>query len=154
MHYVAHGTLDVPEFANAAYEAAKSYLTHDPVERRLFHRLEDAPARHYRLAINHRNDDHFDPNTDTIAWDPYSALRTTNGSRQSPALGLGHEVDHAVESPRAEARLTARADANYDNREERRVILGSETHAAHTLHEGTRHDHTGSAYRVASPTAR
>ena len=32
--------------------------------------------------------------------------------------------------------------------------LGSEHHAAHTLHEAIRYDHSGRCYKVDSPTAR
>lgn len=152
---IHHGTLDVPAPADTAYERAKAYLSHDRIERGLFRKLEHArDGRHYRLTINDRNDDHFDPNDDTIAWDPHSALRTTHGGRQSPALGLGHEVDHAVERPAIADRLRDRFDRRYDTAEERRVILGSEAHAARTLGESTRHDHGGSTYRVASPVLR
>jgi hypothetical protein len=149
--YVRHGSLSVPRGADRDYRAAKAYLSRDTVERALFDRLEYAHGRHYRLSVNHRNDDHFDPASDTIAWDPHSALRTTSGGRQSPALGLGHEVDHAVESRAREAALAARTSKAYDTVEERRVITGSERHAAQTLGEGPRHDHRGSCYRVASP---
>jgi hypothetical protein len=133
------------------YDESKRYLSRDPGERALFSRLEHAPGRQYRLTLNRRNDDHFDPRTDTIAWDPYSALRTTGGGRQSPALGLGHEVAHAVESRTTEDRLSHRRVAHYDNAEERRVIRGSECHAARTLGESTRNDHDGTCYRVSSP---
>ena len=64
-------------------------------------------------------------------------------ARQSPALGLAHELDHAVANPRTFDRLVARDDAAYDNAEERRVITGLERHVARTLHEGVRHDHRG-----------
>ncbi len=151
---VTFGSLRVPATAVAQYREAKHYLSRDPLERRLFHQLEHARGRTFTLATNHRNDDHFDPNSDTIAWDPYSALRTTRGGHQSPALGLGHEVDHAVEDPKVEDGLQGRADARYDDAEERRVVLGSETHAARTLGESARHDHAGSTYRVPSPIDR
>jgi hypothetical protein len=150
-----HGTLTLPRSADVLYERAKHYLSQDPQESRLFRRLEHASGgRHYQLTVNHRNDDHFDPNDDTIAWDPYSALRTTRGGRQSPALGLGHEVDHAVEAPSREDRFRAIPNARYDDAEERRVITGSERHAARTLGESVRYDHAGSTYRVASPVLR
>jgi hypothetical protein len=153
--FTHHGTLAVPSADDALYRQAKAYLSRDPVEAKLFNKLEHArDGRTYHLTINHRNDDHFDPNDDEIAWDPYSALRTTKGGRQSPALGLGHEVDHAVEDPPAEERLRDTPDAHYDNAEERRVITGSETHAARTLGESVRHDHSGTTYRVTSPIAR
>src|SRR5215469_4306921 len=127
--YIHHGTLDVPRNAEPQYEAAKAYLSRDSVERGLFNQLEHAGGgRHYTLKINQQNDDYFDPSTSTIGWDPYSALRTTSGGRQSPALGLGHEVDHAVEPSNVGARLSQEYDPTFDNAEERRVILGSETH--------------------------
>ena len=149
--YVCHGTLSVPRGADRDYREAKAYLCRDPLQRALFARLEQAHGREYRLAIDDRNDDHFDPDTDTIAWDPHSALRTTGGGHQSPALGLGHEVDHAVESRARENRLAARPSRAYDTAEERRVITGSERHAARTLGESVRHDHAGACYRVGSP---
>jgi len=150
---VHHGSLSVAGRANRDYAAAKAYLSRDAVERRLFARLEHAHGRHFRLTINDRNDDSFDPSSDTIAWDPHSALRTTRGGRQSPALGLGHEIDHAVEAPRREATLASRWSRAYDTNEERRVITGSERHAARTLGESVRYDHAGRCYRVASPVA-
>jgi hypothetical protein len=151
--YVQHGSLAVPRNAELAYESAKRYLSHDAGERALFRRLEHS-ARHFRLTINHRNDDSFDSSANTIAWDPYSALRTSDGGRQSPALGLAHEVDHAVESPARNARLSRLHVRGYDNAEERRVIAHSETHVARSLGEDIRHDHRGTTYRVASPTMR
>jgi hypothetical protein len=151
---VRHGSLLVPRSAERAYETAKAYLSRDNVERSLFYRLEHAYGRHYRLAPNSRNDDYFDPSTDTIGWDPHSALRTTEGGRQSPALGLGHEVDHAVESPSRERRLSERPSRRFDSIEERRVVEGSERHAALRLGEAVRHDHAGRCYRVASPIRR
>jgi hypothetical protein len=151
--YVRHGSLEVPRSAERAYESAKHYLCRDTIERSLFQRLEHSP-RHFRLTVNHRNDDSFDSSDNAIAWDPYSALRTTAGGRQSPALGLGHEIDHAVESPARNARLSRLHVRDYDDAEERRVITHSEAHAARTLGEDIRYDHRGTTYRVASPTWR
>lgn len=145
--------ISVPAGARPDYNLARAYLTRDSVERRLFERL-NASTRHFHLTINHRNDDHFDPNSNTIAWDPYSALRTTQGGMQSPALGLGHEIAHAVEAPSREDALTAHRLPVYDNAEERRVIRGSEAHAARALGEAVRFDHRGSTYRVATPVSR
>ena len=151
---VRHGSLLVPRSAERTYEEAKTYLSRDSVERRLFHRLEHARDRSYRLRENATNGDYFDPATDTIGWDPHSALRTTQGGKQSPALGLGHEIDHAVESRSSQRRLSERPSRQYDTIEERRVITGSERHAARTLGEAARRDHAGRCYRVASPIDR
>lgn len=145
--------ISIPADARSDYRLARAYLSRDRVERQLFERL-DTSLRHFHLAINNRDDDHFDPNTNTIAWDPYSALRTTEGGTQTPALGLGHEVAHAVEAPSREDTLTAHRLPRYDNAEERRVIRGSERHAAITLGEAVRYDHRGTTYRVATPVSR
>lgn len=151
--WIRRGSLLLPRSADADYRAAKAYLSHVAIESRLFARLEHARGREFRLTVNHRNADSFDPSTNTIAWDPYSALRTSGGGRQSPALGLGHEVDHAVETPAREAALAARASRAYDTAEERRVIIGSERHAARSLGESPRSDHRGTCYRVDSPVS-
>ncbi len=143
----------IPSRARSDFELARAYLIRDGGERSLLRRLESS-ARTFHLTIDRHGDDHFDPATDTIAWDPYSALRTTRGGRQSPALGLAHEIAHAVESPRREAELSSRLRARYDNDEEARVIRGSERHAARVLGEGIRFDHRGSLYRVSTPVSR
>lgn len=145
--------ISIPAAARSDYALARTYLSRDPSERRLFERL-DCSSRHFHLRVDHCDDDHFDPNTNTIAWDPYSALRTSRGGTQSPALGLGHEIAHAVEAPSRESALQARSLPRYDNAEERRVIRGSERHAAHLLGEGVRFDHRGTTYRVPTPVSR
>ena len=150
--FVHYGSLAVAASAQNDFNAAVKYLSRDPVERALFDRLEHG-HEHVTLTTNHRDADDFDPQTRTIHWDPHSALRTAGGGRQSPALGLGHEADHAVhDGPREWARSQT-FDPRYDTAEERRVITGSERHAAHTLGEGARSDHGGATYRVNSPTA-
>jgi hypothetical protein len=136
----------------ADFDRAVGYLSRDPVERSLFRRLE-RDATPFHLTTNRRNDDSYDPNARTIHWDPHSALRTSGGGRQSPALGLGHEVDHAVWDAAHGNALAERPDRRFDTAEERRVITGSERHAARTLGEAVRHDHRGSCYRVDAPTA-
>jgi hypothetical protein len=146
------GSLSFPASARKNVEAAFAYLSHDSVERGLIDRLIHSGVLR-RIVINHNNNDSYDPNTHAIHWDPHSALLTTTGGAQTPALGLGHEIDHAVENAWKEERLASVPDLAYDNLEEKRVILGSEHHAARTLHEALRYDHDGSVYRVPSPTS-
>jgi hypothetical protein len=147
------GSLEVPATAEHDFELASHYLAEDSVMRGVFAKAEHA-RRIVHLAINDCDDDSFDPRTRTVNWDPHSALRTTEGGRQSPALGLGHELDHATAIARLRERGAASFDPNYDNAEERRVITGSEKHAATTLGEAIRHDHSGTSYYVASPIQR
>jgi hypothetical protein len=149
---VHYGSLDVAASARRDFDRAVAYLSQDPVERALFARLEHG-AQHVTLTTNRHDADYYDPNTHAIHWDPHSAMATANGGRQSPALGLGHEVDHAVHDGPREWQRSQTFDPRYDTAEERRVITGSERHAAHTLGEGTRTDHGGATYRVDSPVA-
>jgi hypothetical protein len=150
--FIHYGSLDVAASARRDFDRAVGYLRRDPVERALIDKLEHGSER-ITLTANGHDLDYFDPNTRAIHWDPHSALRTGDGGRQSPALGLGHEIDHAVhDGPREWARA-ATHDRQYDTAEERRVITGSERHAARTLGEGVRYDHSGATYRVASPVA-
>ena len=150
---VRHGSLSVPAKGERDFEVAASYLAGDSTMRAILERAERA-APHLHLKINHHDDDSYEPSTHTVNWDPHSALRTTDGGRQSPALGLGHELDHATVAPRVADAGADAYDPKYDNREERRVIVGSERHAATTLGEDVRHDHGGSTYRVGSPIER
>ncbi len=149
---VHFGALSVPARAVPDFDRAVAYLSRDAVERELFRRLEGG-HRAVRLVTNARDDDSYDPHAHTIHWDPHSALRTTGGATQTPALGLGHEVDHAVHDAATCGTYDDRRDPQYDTVEERRVITGSERHAARTLGEGVRHDHAGTSYRVPSPVA-
>lgn len=150
--FVHYGSLAVAASARADFDRAVAYLRRDPVERSLIDRLEHG-AQRVTLTANRHDRDDYDPNTREIHWDPHSALRTRDGGAQSPALGLGHEIDHAVHDGPREWLRSGTFDPHFDNAEERRVIRGSERHAAYTLGEAVRHDHGGSTYRVDSPVA-
>jgi hypothetical protein len=150
---VHFGTLDMPAAARPAFELAARYLSADTRMRSIIERAEHAD-RPLHLRLDTTGDDSFDASSDTIYWDPDSALRTTGGGRQSPALGLGHELDHATVAAAVRARGVAQFDPRYDNAEERRVIRGSEAHAARTLGEAVRYDHDGTLYCVGSPIMR
>ncbi|GAC1303187.1 MAG: hypothetical protein NVS2B3_09100 [Vulcanimicrobiaceae bacterium] len=151
--FVHHGSVSVERSLDKAFVAAERYLRGDSIMARTFDDLERGPNP-IVVRGNRRDDDHFEPTTRTVAWDPYSALRTTDGGWQSPALGLGHELVHADADPASRARLSQIRSPRYDNAEERRVIRGAETHAARTLGESIRHDHAGATFRVTSPTSR
>lgn len=149
------------------YARATAYLSSNPGEAAIINHLNAVQTVYTLQPINEddptsaRYDaqgDRFDPNTNTIYWDPRSALATAanngtegggalDGGTQTPALGLGHELDHA-NGPAAHG-----ADPNYGNNEEKRVITGSETNAAGTLGEGTRTNHGGASYQSVSPTS-
>lgn len=149
---VHFGSLDCAPRAAGLYRQARDYLCRDACERSIFRTLQTQTQR-VHLRLNRHNDDSYDAQRHVLHWDPYSALRTSAGGRQSPALGLGHEADHAVEPRGALLRGWNHPLKRYDDAEERRVIRGSEAHAAHTLGEAQRFDHAGHCYRVPSPTA-
>ncbi len=150
---VRHGSLTVPAKAERDFELAADYLSGDSAMRAILDKAEHA-AQRLHLRLNRHDDDSYDPEGRIVNWDPHSALHLDGGGRQSPALGLGHELDHATVAPRIADAGGGVYDPKYDNREERRVIAGSETHAAATLGEDVRHDHGGWTYRVDSPIAR
>jgi RHS repeat-associated protein len=142
------------------FAAALKYASKDPGVRGIVNTLQQSDTV-YAVTIVHNGDDAFDPNTNTVIWDPRSALATEdndgklNGGTQSPALGLAHELDHAVGKDQG---TTAHGDdPQYGGRngaEERRVITGSETAAAGTLHEATRTNHGGVPFESRSTTSR
>jgi hypothetical protein len=102
------------------------------------------------------------PTGASFEWNPNLARLNNNGTKNSPAMIFGHELDHAVRwiNDPAGYRRDTKPDAfgsyhQYGNFEERRVIKGSETHAAITLRqfgEGIRNDGAGRPFRVESPT--
>jgi hypothetical protein len=77
---------------------------------------------------------------------------TTNGGRQTPALGLGHECDHAWGDDTGQ--LGRGPDPQYDSAEERRVIAGRERRFALRFGVSPGFDHLGTPYWVAGPTDR
>jgi len=149
---VHYGSLVIPLSAQRHVDTAFAYLARDPAARSIVERAERSRTPH-RIRIDHHGRDAYLPSSRTIVWDPHSAMRVGNG-RQSPALGLAHELDHALIEPRRFDRLVDRAEPRYDNAEERRVITGLERHAARTLHEGLRTDHRGTLYKVATAVSR
>ena len=89
-----------------------------------------------------------------VLWESRKGIILSNGKRQSPAVRLEHEFDHAIDDWKSaknhrEKRMTY--DKQYGNKEERRVIEGSETRTARKLHQGIRKDHHGSTYPVKDP---
>ncbi len=90
----------------------------------------------------------------TIFWESRKGIILSNGNKQSPAIRLEHEFDHALDDLANHKDHEKRKDTPaglYDNEEERRVIEGSETETARTLHQGVRHDHYGTTYKVNDP---
>jgi RHS repeat-associated protein len=132
------------------FDKAVEYLKQDEGMSEVYHLLKNSPEI-YTVEMNNSDDDSYHPGTKTIKWDPMSALRTTGGGAQSPALGLGHEMAHAAA---AEPVQVIMPGSGYGDSEEYRVIKYFETPAAKNLNEGVRTDHGGSTYRVKDPLDR
>lgn len=151
--YAYFGSVRVQRGIADAFVRAERYLSRDAEAVGILYRLERG-ATVVTVRATGDGNDRFDANTGGIEWDPHSALRTAAGGRQSPALGLLHEEDHAYARETAPVRTDrelATSDGVYDNEEEERVIRGVERRAALRLHEGVRHDHRGTLYDVKDP---
>lgn len=140
---------------NADVASAKKYLSGSKEMREVISAFESG---NFHIKIIHDGQDRYDPNSRTVYWDPHSALKTTGGGKQSPALGLGHEMAHATGS--SHDHLVGTLDSKFDNKEERRVILNYENRAAKELGESMRqnhdafHDANHGLYTVKCPTCR
>ena len=106
----------------------------------------------------------YNPNTSTISWNPSLGFEGEKGVVISPTTILNHELDHAVEDkthPKEYDKNTDKKkgkDAQYDNKEERRVITGTEQKTALALGEiqpgqVTRRSHKADWYPTAGPTS-
>lgn len=92
----------------------------------------------------------------TVYWESRQAYKNSDGGLQSPATALEHEMDHAVneqKNPSEHNNQKNTYDSQYDNKEEKRVITGSEFKTATANGESIRKDHKGKAYPSASSTS-
>jgi hypothetical protein len=102
----------------------------------------------------------------TITWDPRTGTTTTdaegNKHKLSPSNLLNHEADHANQydkNPEQYQKDRNTKDDDYQNKEEKRVITGSEQDTAHKLGEVpagqvTRNSHDGGTlYPTTGPTS-
>ena len=90
----------------------------------------------------------------TIFWESRKGLLLTNGKKRSPAVRLEHEFDHAMDDLKNHKDHEDRKevkDSQYENREERRVIIGNEAKTAKKLHQGIRTNHGGKTFPVKDP---
>ena len=107
--------------------------------------------------INSEGPNNFIPKNNTIYWLPKYGIITDNLYFLSPMENLQHEADHGAKynsDPTTMLKDGEVSDPAFGNREERRVILGSETETAQKLgklKEGeiTRSSHTGVYIKVA-----
>jgi RHS repeat-associated protein len=103
----------------------------------------------------------YNANQRTISWDSKMGIITTEKVLLSPTTVLNHEIDHALqhdENPGKYVQDVKTEDAQYGNKEEKRVIEGSEQKTARKLGETqtgqvTRKDHKGVLYETTEPTS-
>jgi hypothetical protein len=123
------------------------------------------PGKTYIIEIGYwpSGDDPKDvywPSSQTIRWDPHAALSWYQGEdelRNSPAVNLLHELAHASFHrlhPSEFATACNTPDPEYDDVEERRVIVGIVNPAAAKLGEDPRPGHGGTFKRVPGPILR
>jgi hypothetical protein len=102
----------------------------------------------------------YDPKTKTISWNPTVGVAAENGDMSATAV-LNHEIDHAVQhdkNPKQFKKDSDTPDKQYSDKEEKRVIKGSEQKTAQALGEmpkgiPTRTNHKGQAYPTIGPTS-
>lgn len=102
----------------------------------------------------------FSKTKKTIYWDPNMGVLTSSDKKMSPAAVLNHEADHTLQylkNPDKFAQDSKTLDPDYSDKEEMRVITGSEQKTALALGEisageVTRTDHIGIPYITKSPT--
>ena len=102
----------------------------------------------------------FSKTKKTIFWDPNMGVLTNSDKKMSPAAVLNHEADHTLQylkNPDKFAQDSKTLDPDYNDKEEMRVITGSEQKTALALGEisageVTRTDHIGIPYITKSPT--
>lgn len=97
----------------------------------------------------------YNPNTNEVTWADQGGVEvvdSTNGESGviSPALGLGHEFEHAMNDIYGDDIGTDlnTYDSQYGNQEERNVIEEYERPAAGRLGEPQRGDHSGTPVKV------
>jgi hypothetical protein len=155
--YAHFGTLAVDRAHLPEFEQAQRYLAKNREAVSALYALTNAKNTHTVEFISDGND-RYNHNTNTLYWDPKSAMTNTDGSTQSAALGLLHEEDHLIEHQRDPkeyfAGIRDTSPAAYNNREEQRVIEGVENRAATILGEGIRHDHKGAPFNAIDPISR
>ena len=128
------------------------------------HRKETLYVADARVYVNGKNGFDNSGRQPTVYWNPDNGIKTTGGGSQSPATILNHEIDHGNDyltcpkdhNERSDAGTTSPGpgyDSQYDTKEERRVITGSEADTAESNGESTRNDHKGTPYRTVSPTS-
>ncbi|MEG2599947.1 MAG: M91 family zinc metallopeptidase, partial [Muribaculaceae bacterium] len=121
----------------------------------------EASEKVYYINESTNMESKYNSGTKTIDWSPNTAIRTDNLYELSPAEILNHEIDHALQNdqnPEQQTKDSETKDPNYRNKEEKRVVEGSEKQTAIKLNklkdgEVTRNNLFGNPYKTKGPTS-
>ena len=122
------------------YNTMKAMGTGEPL-------IEGVTSKKIGLYVGEGSRNHYDPEQNTVWWDYKYATLTTDGGKRSAAISLVHEFDHGVDYNKHPTEHLFNTDPKtgydpqYDNKEERRVITGSEKKTAEALGQATRTNH-------------
>ena len=141
------------------FRIAVEYMNKHKISGMLY-QLEKSPQTYYIAEGEHIDGSYYSRATRTITWSSLTGLQTSNGYKMSPVEILNHEIDHALQhdkNPNQQTKDINTNDSQYENKEEKRVIEGSEQTTAQKigkLNEGevTRSTHKGGKiYETISP---
>jgi hypothetical protein len=152
----AHGVSD--QFKKNYMTAKQALITHNSGG--FIKTLEDSKTT-YTITESSNLESSFNSKNNAITWSSNAMLLTTNGTSLSPTTILNHELDHAAQkdqNPEQQKKDGNTKSINFGNKEEERVITGSEQQTAKNLGEikegeVTRTDHGGTLYQTNSPTS-
>lgn len=141
-----------------SFKQAVSYLQQNGLDK-FVNDLENSQQTYTIDDVDLGDFTHYNIKERTIHWDPYGGVETKLGKKLSPTTVLNHELDHASQhdsNPNQFRQDANTQDAQYTNKEERRVITTSEQETARVLGEignteVTRNDHKGTPYVTKSP---
>lgn len=155
-----------PEFKNNVIEAVK-YLKANGIDD-LFNSIQESNIKCY-IQESDITQIRVESSSDApggfiviVEWNPELGLMNLEKTViLSPTTCLNHEFDHTnavIMNPNAYMKRHNSLDANYENKEEKRVIQGSEQRTAKKLGEikpgqVTRREHKGISVKVATPTS-
>ena len=141
------------------FRIAVEYMNKHKISGMLY-QLEKSPQTYYIAEGEHLEGSYYARGTRTITWSSLTGLRTNNGYKMSPIEILNHEIDHALQhdkNPNKQTEDIHTKDSQYKNKEEKRIIEGSEQSTARKLgklkeSEVTRTNHKdGELYETISP---
>lgn len=155
------------EFAPGCSEAFKKYfaMAVDYLKAKkadgILAKLQKSDKVVYVAEAKEGHNSNFEHRTQTLYWEPTVGMLTQEGHKISPATILNHEADHALEfitSPKEMSKNINTKVKKYKNKEEYRVITGSEQRTARALgeigeDEITRQDHYGTFFPTHNPTS-